>query len=292
MTQILFPLLSILPLGLLALVVRHWCSWAFERTARIDTPKPIPHPAGDSTQKRLDQVTRQTQDVMSLAVALVPILGASYFLAIRDFVTPPASVWGPQLAVAAIAYTFVFVRMARLLAERRDLRLKLNGERIVGKELDHLASDDCQVFHDLPLTAHWQIDHVVIAASGVYAVQTNYRRTGKWRSTQRPHEVIYNGEGLQFPGYYDSDMLDQIRRRADRLSRLLSETLKSEIIVKPVLALPGWLIRRETGDRIDVLNEYEVHRLGSDGSAPNLSLDDRARIAFHLDNSCLLAEVV
>jgi hypothetical protein len=292
MTQILFPLLSILPLGLLALVVRHWCSWAFESTPRIDTPKPLPHPAGDSTQKRLEQVARQLQDVMGLALALVPILGASYFLAIRDFITPPASVWGPQLAVAAVAYTLVFVRMARLLAERRDLRLKFNGERIVGKELDHLASDDCQVFHDLPLTAHWHIDHVVVAASGVYAVQTNYRRTGKLRASQRPHEVIYDGEGLQFPGYYDSDMLDQIRRRADRLSRSLSEALKSEINVKPVLALPGWLIRRETGDRIDVLNEYEVHRLGSDSSEPSLLWDDRARIAFHLNNKRRLAEVV
>jgi len=291
MTQILFPLLSILPLGLLALVVRHWCSWAFERPARIDIPKPVLHPAGDSTQKRLELVGRQLHDVMGLALALLPILGASYFLAIRDFITPPAAVWGPQLAVAAIAYTFVLVRMTRLLAERRQLGLKLSGEKIVGKELDHLASGDCQVFHDLPLTAHWHIDHVVVAASGVYAVQTNYRRTGKWRSSQRPHEVIYDGEGLQFPGLYDSDMLDQIRRRADRLSRSLSEALKSEINVKPVLALPGWLIRRETGDRIDVLNEYEVHRLGSDGAQRNLSSDDRARIASHLDNKCRFAEV-
>jgi hypothetical protein len=291
MTQILFPLLSILPLGLLALVVRHWCGWAFDRAARIQALRPVVHPAGDSTQRRLDQVARQLQDVMGLALALVPILGASYFLAIRDFITPPASVWGPQLAVAIVAYAFVLVRLARLAAERRQLRLKLNGEKIVGKELDHLASGGCEVFHDLPLTTHWRIDHVVVATSGVYAVQTNYRRTGKWRASQRPHEVIYDGEGLQFPGYYDSDMLDQIRHRADRLSRSLSEALKTEINVKPVLALPGWLIRRETGDRIDVLNEYEVHRLGSDSPDSHLSSDDRARIASCLDNKSRFAEV-
>jgi hypothetical protein len=218
-------------------------------------------------------------------MALVPILGASYFFSIRNLIEPPSTIWIPHLDLAVMIYACLGVRLARLLSERGYWWQKFNGERIVGKELDQLAAQDCCVFHDFPLTANCTIDHVVVAPSGVYAVQSLYKRTCKWCSRQRPHEVIYDGKGLQFPNDYDSETLGCARRLADRLSQRLSELIEAQIAVKPVLGLPGWLIRRETGDRVDVLNEFEFHRLGSTTLQIDVSPYVLERIAAYLEGA-------
>ncbi len=286
MIQILFPLLSILPLGLLAIVVRLWRGWDAARGAQWPVREKSLHRPGESTRKRIEQLDRQIQDLAGLGFALLPILGASYFFSIRNAINPPPSIWVPHLAVAVIAYTWVFVRLARLLGQRRHLRLALSGEKTVGGELNHLIADNCRVFHDFPLAANWNIDHVVVAPSGVYAVETKSRRKGPFCRTQRPHEVVYDGEGLQFPRYYDREMLGQAQRQADRLSQFLTDALEAHVPVTPVLALPGWLVRREASNGVEVLNEYQLHSLSSASRPSSLSADAVARIAAQLDGRC------
>jgi hypothetical protein len=61
------------------------------------------------------------------------------------------------------------------------------------------------------------IDHVLVAPTGVYAVETKARRKRKTPKGKRDHEVVFDGEKLQFPEATDLSSLHQAGQQADRL---------------------------------------------------------------------------
>jgi hypothetical protein len=72
----------------------------------------------------------------------------------------------------------------RLSPEQRDLRDQAGAERSTGKVLDRLTRVGLRILHDrrLPHSAG-QIDHLVIAGSGIYlvnAIAVNSRRPLQW----------------------------------------------------------------------------------------------------------------
>lgn len=80
-----------------------------------------------------------------------------------------------------IAWVFVLMAVGLLVHMARKLHLTslkldtlrkgLDAEMAVGQELDQLMRQGAAVFHDFP-AEQFNIDHVVIAAQGVFAVET------------------------------------------------------------------------------------------------------------------------
>jgi len=53
--------------------------------------------------------------------------------------------------------------------------------------------EGCHVFHDVPMEPYGNIDHVIVAHSGIYAVETKPSRQRKAPDRQRDYEVIFDG---------------------------------------------------------------------------------------------------
>ena len=64
---------------------------------------------------------------------------------------------------------------------------------------------------------------------------------------------------LKFPDYQESESIQQAKDQSKWLSEFLRKSVGKAVAVKPVLALPGWLVeRRERDPSIMVINPKEA----------------------------------
>jgi hypothetical protein len=144
--------------------------------------------------------------------------------------------------LAAIAlFASGFRGYQRNLDARDKVRDGLLAERVTGMQLNRLVAKGCKVLHDLPCEG-FNIDHVVVAPRGVYAVETKSFRKPKGSGGDSHYRVNYDGKILQFPDFPEKDALAQAERQAQWLRRTIRESIGGDVPVTPALALPGWMI--------------------------------------------------
>ncbi len=115
------------------------------------------------------------------------------------------------------------------------------AEMAVAQGLGGLAQEGAAIFHDFPADG-FNIDHVVVGRSAVFAVETKSRRkpAGKGRESA---QVVYDGALLKFPSCVETKPLVQAKRQAEWLQRFLASGVGEHVKVLPVLALPGWFVQ-------------------------------------------------
>jgi hypothetical protein len=115
------------------------------------------------------------------------------------------------------------------------------GERIVAEELESLKLKGCRVFHDMPCegTKPFNIDHIVIASTGVFAIETKAHRKPKDNTAEKIR--VINGR-LIAPWKKAQDNLDQAQRQAVWLSDWLERMIGEPMPVQGVLILLGWFV--------------------------------------------------
>jgi integrase len=77
-----------------------------------------------------------------------------------------------------------------------------------------------RVYHDFP-AENFNIDHIVIGSNGVFAVETK----GRAKPVNGDVNVIFDGQGLQFPTHYEKDPFDQAKRQAVWLAKWLTSAV-------------------------------------------------------------------
>lgn len=143
----------------------------------------------------------------------------------------------------AVGWSVLTLRqLAVLWEERRGGGDGVRAEVAVARRLDGLQALGCQVFHEVPVR-DFDIDHVLIGASAVFAIETKARRRGNGMSA----DVRYDGQTLHFPHWAETRPLEQARMQAQWLAEYLREQLGQPIPVVPVLCLPGWIVLDEPG---------------------------------------------
>lgn len=143
------------------------------------------------------------------------------------------------LGAALFAYgLFGYIRAHRARERARD---GLLAESVTGMQLNRLIARGCIVMHDLPGNG-FNIDHVVIAPRGVYAVETKSFRKPKHSAAGDTFRVSFDGKLLKFPDFAEKKAVQQARSQAQWLARILRETLLRDVPVIPALSLPGWMI--------------------------------------------------
>jgi len=128
--------------------------------------------------------------------------------------------------------------------EREAARDGMLAERVTGMQLNRLVAQGCVVMHDVPSDTG-NIDHVVIAPRGVYAVETKSFRKPRDASQERNavgHQVSFDGGLLRFPDFATRKPIEQSLQHADWLRRHLRETIKQDVPVIAAVALPGWFV--------------------------------------------------
>jgi hypothetical protein len=181
------------------------------------------------------------------------------------------------LAVIGVLVIFFAYRAFYLVRKIRRKSLGHEAETAVGQELNQLLSHGFRVFHDIGGDTAFNVDHVVVGPTGVFAVETK-GRTKPLRDGKAEYRVEQHGDRLIFPGW--------TLRNADWLAKWLSSSTGEAVVVQPVLALPGWFIERKDRCSVLVINPTNCQATFSKWRASSLSTASIQRITHQLDARC------
>ena len=227
-----------------------------------------------------------SMDVMLLMV--MPSLLLAFLYLTTAVTGRPQAVW--VLVVLGVAVTaFTVYQTRKLLLRAKELEqwgLGLDAEMAAGQELDQLMRHGAVVFHDLAADK-FNIDHVVIARQGVFAIETKgYRKPNRNGGTSDA-TVVYDGQALKFPEWSGTGALNQADRQARWLSEWLSGAVGEKIPVAPVVVLPGWWVDRKGRGPVVVMSGAEIQdHLLKARNASALTDTQVERVARQVEQRC------
>ena len=168
---------------------------------------------------------------------------------------------------------------------RQSYRLGYEGEIAVGQELNQLMRDGYYVYHDFPADK-FNIDHIIVGASGIFAVETKARSKPTSKDRKADAKVKYDGKFLRFPNGTDIESLEQARRQAEWLSKWLQSAVGEPVRVRPVVALPGWFVERVASGGIRVINPKNFRSIAKPKDGNILSEKMISRVVHQLEQKC------
>tara|TARA_R110002049_G_scaffold59068_1_gene159918 strand:- start:16 stop:855 length:840 start_codon:yes stop_codon:yes gene_type:complete len=149
---------------------------------------------------------------------------------------------------------FAIRRFIKRIHRIKQLRLGYECELAVGQELDLLMLKGFRVFHDVP-AENFNIDHIVIGPTGVFAVETKGRSkiTSGNGDGKAQFRVAYKAGVLHFPNGADRDAVPQAKRQAKWVSQWLSQATGQRLQAQPVVILPGWFVESQEKPEVPVI---------------------------------------
>lgn len=136
---------------------------------------------------------------------------------------------------------WVTYKTLRSMAQLRQNKAGLRAERATAQEIGAVLAGNNRMFHDVQ-AGTFNIDHVVVSPSGVFAVETKSRRKPPAGGGADKVRVRYDGKALSFPGWSETEPIVQAERQAKWLAAYLRKATGESFPVTPVLALPGWFV--------------------------------------------------
>lgn len=245
---------------------------------------------GETLRRKLADLDERS--VYEILAALLLPLGVGLVLAhIAIRLDGTAQIIGLLVATLGLLASLVFVirRLVQGIERWRNTWLGYFGERIVAESLDPLKTEGFRIFHDVPAgdaKNPFNIDHVIVGPSGVYAIETKTRRKGRARAGFAEHQIIYDGQVLAYPWGEDRHGLDQAARQASWLQSWLEQLIGQPVRVHPVLTFPGWMVITRARGAVTVLNPRQIPAAVALHGSP--ALDDRLLdlISRQLDARC------
>lgn len=198
-------------------------------------------------QSVLEQIDELRLDLMGylMGLMLVPLMLFSIPL-VHTGITGKGislSIIVMYVMIGLVVCANLLVKLYRTTQKAQKVRLGYEGEVAVGQELNQLMSQGFQVFHDFPAD-NFNIDHVVVGKTGVFAVETKARSKPDSGDRKKDAHVEYTGTSLNFPNWSESKPLVQARSQAQWLGRWLESAVGEPVSVIAVLAIPGWFVDR------------------------------------------------
>ncbi|WP_232199156.1 nuclease-related domain-containing protein [Thioalkalivibrio sp. ALgr1] len=211
--------------------------------------KPLRNP-GESLEREIDRL------INDRAMAYVAVAMVMVSIALLEWIrwwTGFKFALGTWTVVTTLVVVGVAILVWRTRVRVRRLRQGLDGEKAVGQYLERLRDRGAHVLHDLPGDG-FNVDHVVIHPSGVYAVETKtYSKPVKGDA-----QIVFDGEKVRVAGYEpERDPVRQARACAAWVREQVAETTGKTVTVRPVVVFPGWFIQptaESRGSDVWVLN--------------------------------------
>lgn len=278
------------PFIILAAQIR-WDEFRSRRTGRRHpVTRGMLRPPGHALSEKRRYLAMDAVYSMALGPTVGFIAFASAF-GVPYFSGKSVSSFLVALAVVATICTSVWagIRLRSLFNELQALRLGWEGEVATAEELNKLMTDGFEVFHDLPCE-RFNIDHVIVGPTGVFAVETKTRSKQKRsEDAQNDYTATFDGKALDFAGWRDRRCLEQAKRQAKWLSDWLTKATGEPTVATPAIAIPGWQVNRLKGSNkqpIRVFNPREAKSLVRNPTSQPLDRAGVKRIAYQLDQRC------
>ncbi len=270
------------------------CAWLIQRRSASRREKPpqqekLLRPAGYSLGIRLESLQDRVLNELLLACVLCSG-GGVCALTTGLFLGHNVPVLWSVLALVSFALfaslgTWRVLRAFRCLEEVRNTQLGLRGEQAVAEALHEAADAGYRIFHDLLEKKIGNIDHIVVGARGVFVIETKARRRRGTRNGRAEHVVAYDGKGLEFPCWYDTETIPQAERSAQWLTEFLSKRTAEPVIVEAVVAIPGWYVETKGNFPVKVMNAPYLAKFLR-GQTIKVEPAQVQRIVAALDDKC------
>lgn len=288
--MLLFDVFVVGGISIMGAVLFLWKYRAQHSDRRSPLTRHLLRSPGESLRARVEDAQWDIATYLAAGMLPMPLALGLYFASWVGGEGAPTAGLSTTLAVLAlVAQSWFVAKLWHALARLRRLRLGHEAEVAIGQELAELGRSGFRIFHDFPASAGvFNIDHVLVGPSGVYAIETKGRaKPGRRNATDATWEVKYDGKALQFPGWTETKPLAQAQRNADWLQKWLSSAVGQPIAVQPILALPGWFVRRMGAEGIAVLAAGQIQTyFGWRPAQPSMTAQLIQQIVHQLDQKC------
>lgn len=239
--------------------------------------------AAQRFRDEFDRLSRNQSLYLGSALVFAMLFATAYVLeADRLFQGYPH--WQLNLLLVAFgaAAMLAAYRLVRTIWERRQVRLVRDANMAIGHHLQRIAVGLGRAYHDVE-TPEGVIDHIVVAHSGVYAINVFARRAPRHGSVEmKGNEVVFQPSGK-------GASIVQVKARIASLEREFRRLLDHRVRVRSVLAVPGWEISGQSGDDQLLVNERSLPMLrGWKDSADYLMNEDVDALHDMLTSRCKL----
>lgn len=172
---------------------------------------------------------------------------------------------------------FVLYKIASTLSSLSAARFQRDASIAIGHQLLRLSATQGSVFHDVRVGKS-VIDHVLIGHNGAYAIHVMAKRNRGGRMARLSDEHLKLGDEVTG--------LERFTNNVHRLSASFSKLASHKIRVRSVIAVPGWDIDSQQGNKHLLVNERNLPMLtGWKSQSDYLMNEDVAAIqAFLTEN--------
>ena len=241
---------------------------------------------GQSLIHQLDNINIEI-NVYLVSLILIPVLIYSIMLSFSYHERKSVSLFDVYVSaiIGFIFIVFFLTKTIKLLNKRKITRLGYEVAVAVGQELNQLMLNGYYVYHDFPAD-DFTIDHIIVGQSGVFAVETKAQSKSTTRSVSGNATVTYNGRLLLFPQGVDLKTIEQAKHQAAWLTNWIGSAVGEKVAVRPVVALPGWYVKRTSPNGMPVVNPKQFPSLFKHISPRFLSPELISRIIHQLEQKC------
>lgn len=175
------------------------------------------------------------------------------------------------------------------LQENRERQIGYLGDRAVAEELSKLSGQGFRIFHDVPAEVGkraFNLDHVAVGPSGVYAIETRTRQMAPARPGFKEHEVVYDGTRLIWPWGESQSEIAQVLAQSRWLYTWIQQATGLTIAIRPLVAIPGWVVTEREPNGVRVLSPKHLPTVVLSQPTRILSDDQVELIAGQLERRC------
>jgi hypothetical protein len=205
-----------------------------EETRSPIKDRPLRQPGQSLDEERRSLIIDKIDPWAAIATFMVILAGLEWWRYLKQLsFNPILFSFAALLVVAGFAW-----RVVSLRPKLRALHQGREGERAVGQFLERLRGDGYQVFHDI-VAPGFNIDHVLIGPTGIYALETK-----TWsKPVGRDARITFEAGRVLKDGFEpDRDPVTQARAQASWLKTQLEESTGRKLEVFPVVLFPGWFV--------------------------------------------------
>jgi hypothetical protein len=239
---------------------------------------------GQTLMQRLDQINQEIGIILLYLLSVPLFIYAAYISQLYFGQKEISTIGIVIIAVISITYMAYFLyKLVILIREKRTIRAAYDSQVVVAQELNQLMRDGYHVYHNVP-GDKFDIDHVIVGHTGVFAVETKTQAKPKSTNRMQAATVTYDGRALYFPKGDDWKTIDLAKHQASWLSTWIQRFVGEPVAVRAVVVLPGWYVKRISADGIPVINPQQFSSLFTYIKPRHLSEEMIRRIVMQIEH--------
>lgn len=239
---------------------------------------------GHTLREQLDDLVTD----LLLHILMTPLISVFMYFSYKSSPKTPLSI-GILLIIFLCFLGYATNKIKSVLNKMEKVKLGYDAEMAVGQELNQLMRLGFYVFHDVNLKStvnEFNIDHIVVGKSGVFAVETKGRSKPAELTGKDSAKVTFDGQKLIFPTWEETKPVEQAKRQAQSLEKWLSSAIGESVYAKAIIALPGWYTTTVKKSSITVINGKNPEKAFLKNGEDVLTEKQICQIVHQLNNLC------